>query len=176
MVICWKFSCIDCSFERICYFSIQDLCHSFHSGHSTTFQKFTQICFIWNLYFASLKCSFPFFCWLIFFSSKISKEVVRGVRPFVTSFAMHMNFGVGFLGLPIPPPVIPSITRGGETAAWQRMESWLDSGLHRYKHTFRRLQGEMWGVIWVCAAVDGREEKRLFSHFHPFWGMKMSSF
>ena len=72
-------------------------------------------------------------------------------------------------------PVIP-VTRGGETAAWQRMDSWLDSGLHRYKHTFRRLQGEMWGVIWVCAAVDGREEKRLFSHVHPFLGYENVKF
>eukprot|EP00434_Breviolum_minutum_P034726 symbB.v1.2.030740.t1/scaffold3498.1/size55317/2 len=54
----------------------------------------------------------------------------------------------------LPPPLLDddededmketatSEIQGGETAAWQRMESWLDSGLHRYKHTFRRLQGD----------------------------------
>jgi hypothetical protein len=30
---------------------------------------------------------------------------------------------------------------GGETAGWQRMNVWLDAGLHSYKHTFRRLKG-----------------------------------
>ena len=37
---------------------------------------------------------------------------------------------------------------GGETAGWQRMNAWLDTGLHTYKHTFRRLKGQMESARW----------------------------
>lgn len=56
----------------------------------------------------------------------------------------------------LPPPLVEDLEndmqlteaqsstdiRGGETAGWQRMNVWLDAGLHSYKHTFRRLKGD----------------------------------
>ena len=170
MVICWRFSCIDCSFERICYFSIQDPCHSFHSGHSTTFQKFTQICFIWNLYFASLKFLFRFFFGWCFFLQNFKSSKLWDL-------SWHHFLCMWFFGMKEFPttPVIP-VTRGGETAAWQRMESWLHSGLHRYKHTFRHLQGEMSGVIWGCATFMVERKNVCFPMFILFgvWKCQVS--
>lgn len=52
------------------------------------------------------------------------------------------GYGCGWLAmLFVSEGMAEATSPGGETAGWQRMKAWLDTGLHSYKHTFRRLQG-----------------------------------